>query len=108
MRILIWSLFLILFFASFYFCFGFYENSGTAPETKIIRVTNCWPIYSKENLSLLSKSIYYSTITFTTLGYSHVMPSCNAGKFLTAFEAFLGAFTMAQLAWVFGKRYSGR
>ncbi len=48
-------------------------------------------------------SIYFSVVTFTTLGYGDISPHGFA-RFIAAFEAFMGSFTMALFVVVFVKK----
>jgi glucose uptake protein GlcU len=50
---------------------------------------------SNQNLSNNSiNSIYYSIITFTTLGYGDIVPNTDGLKLVSAIEALIGAFSM--------------
>jgi len=46
---------------------------------------------------------YYSTVTFTTLGYGDIIP-LGAARYVAATEAFLGAWMMALFVFVFCRR----
>jgi uncharacterized protein YjbI with pentapeptide repeats len=46
------------------------------------------------SLDPLVESIYFSIVTFTTLGYGDVVPNTNAMRLICSSEALLGAFTM--------------
>lgn len=66
------------------------------------------PIY--ENMSGISlyffeflNAIYFSVVTFTTLGYGDIAP-VGVARFIAAFEAFVGSFTMALFVVVFVKK----
>ncbi len=48
-------------------------------------------------------SIYFSVVTFTTLGYGDISP-LGFARFIAAFEAFMGSFTMALFVVVFVKK----
>jgi len=56
-----------------------------------------------ENPLLLAQSIYYSTLTFTTLGMGDFLP-VGLGRVLTTLETSLGAIIIALLVFVFGRR----
>jgi uncharacterized protein YjbI with pentapeptide repeats len=55
------------------------------------------------NPILLLQSIYYSTLTFTTLGMGDFLP-VGLGRVLTTIETSLGAIIIALLVFVFGRR----
>lgn len=55
------------------------------------------------NLRDLFDCIYYSVVTFTTLGYGDITPH-GLARPIAAFEAFAGSFTMALFVVVFVKK----
>ena len=55
------------------------------------------------NLEALGACVYYSVVTFTTLGYGDIVP-LGLARPLAAFEAFVGSFTMALFVVVFVKK----
>lgn len=54
-------------------------------------------------LATFGNSIYFSTVTFTTLGYGDMRPLAW-GKGLATVESFLGSLLMALLVFVLGRR----
>lgn len=56
-----------------------------------------------ENLNTFFSSLYFSVVTFTTLGYGDLAP-VGAARALAAIEAFLGSFTLALFVVVFVKK----
>lgn len=56
-----------------------------------------------QNLADLFDCLYYSVVTFTTLGYGDITPH-GLARPLAAFEAFAGSFTMALFVVVFVKK----
>jgi uncharacterized protein YjbI with pentapeptide repeats len=56
-----------------------------------------------ENLWLLGEVLYYSTLTFTTLGLGDYRP-VEAGRYLTTLNTALGAVLIALLVFVLGRR----
>ncbi|USD65814.1 ion channel [Vibrio sp. SCSIO 43136] len=48
-------------------------------------------------------ALYFSVVTFTTLGYGDISP-IGVARFIAAFEAFVGSFTMALFVVVFVKK----
>ena len=57
----------------------------------------------EENLNLLLSCLYYSVVTFTTLGYGDFAP-IGISRAIAAFEAFTGSFTIALFVVVFVKK----
>lgn len=55
------------------------------------------------NLLNFSKSLYFSVVTFTTLGYGDLVP-IGISRLIAAIEAFAGSFTLALFVVVFVKK----
>lgn len=55
------------------------------------------------NLADLASCLYFSVVTFTTLGYGDITPH-GLARPIAAFEAFAGSFTMALFVVVFVKK----
>jgi hypothetical protein len=58
---------------------------------------------SSENFNFFLASLYYSVVTFTTLGYGDFTP-VGISRAIAAFEAFTGSFTIALFVVVFVKK----
>ncbi|NMP16868.1 ion channel [Thalassotalea sp. Y01] len=56
-----------------------------------------------QNLQHFLTCLYYSVVTFTTLGYGDITP-IGISRFVAAFEAFTGSFTIALFVVVFVKK----
>lgn len=52
----------------------------------------------------LLRNLYFSTITFTTIGYANVAPAGPWSRLFVGIESFLGALLMALLVFVLGRR----
>jgi hypothetical protein len=57
----------------------------------------------EENISFFFSSLYYSVVTFTTLGYGDFTP-VGISRAIAAIEAFTGSFTIALFVVVFVKK----
>ncbi len=57
-----------------------------------------------ENLSRYSTCLYYSVITFCTIGYGDVLPPKGFARLIAAIEGFVGAFAIALFIVVFSKK----
>ena len=57
----------------------------------------------EQNVHLLLSCLYYSVVTFTTLGYGDFTP-IGISRAIAAFEAFTGSFTIALFVVVFVKK----
>ena len=59
--------------------------------------------YFLENLEAFANSVYFSAVTFSTLGYGDIVPT-GIGRFLATLEAFIGHFSIALFVVVFVRR----
>ena len=53
-------------------------------------------------------SFYFSTITFTTVGFGDFFPMENIPRILVMIEAALGLFFYSLFIFTFGRRIAGR
>ncbi|NVD06014.1 potassium transporter Kef [Vibrio sp. JPW-9-11-11] len=93
LRVVGFSIFLIMVCALAYF---FLDTTGAHP---IYEGVTGWQFYVLEFFN----SLYFSVVTFTTLGYGDISP-VGIARFIAACEAFLGSFTMALFVVVFVKK----
>lgn len=89
------SLSMIVFCAFMYFMFGI------SYQDQILAVNFSEPF--SDNISALLNSIYFSVVTFTTLGYGDITP-IGFSRFIATIEAFIGSFSLALFVVVFVKR----
>jgi uncharacterized protein YjbI with pentapeptide repeats len=81
-----WSLLIILLFGLTYTCLGPHNfRLSTLPFS-------------------LGSMLYFSMVTFSTLGFGDVLPRTSAALFLTGLEVFLGYFMMGGLISIFASR----
>jgi hypothetical protein len=95
LRVVLFSLGFMLFCALLYFLVGIHHAEvglGFALEQDL-----------PTNLIELGACMYFSVVTFTTLGYGDIAP-LGLSRPLAAFEAFVGSFTMALFVVVFVKK----
>ncbi len=95
LRVIIFSVSLITFFATLYFFSGL---SFSGESLAFNSTLSPW-----ENIKVFFGALYFSVVTFTTLGYGDVAP-IGIARALAAFEAFLGSFTLALFVVVFVKK----
>jgi len=95
LRVVMFSLIVILFFALMYWMVGI-----EGPD-HFIQINSKHSI--EENASELLNSVYFSVVTFTTLGYGDIVP-IGVSRLLAAIEAFVGSFTIALFVVVFVKK----
>lgn len=95
LRIIGLSLVIIL-VCAFIYAFTGLNYNGT------IQVVNAG-LPPKDNIALLWSSLYYSVVTFTTLGYGDFTP-VGISRAVAAAEAFTGSFTIALFVVVFVKK----
>lgn len=95
LRVVAFSVFIIVVFATLYFFSGLSfsgESLAYAPNTGVIN-----------NIKIYLSALYFSVVTFTTLGYGDLAP-VGVARALAAFEAFIGSFTLALFVVVFVKK----
>jgi voltage-gated potassium channel Kch len=70
------------------------------PFTAGLKVSGEILSHETAGVSAFPKSLYFSVVTFTTVGYGDIQPAGSLAQGLAGFEAFLGAFLMALLVFV--------
>ena len=81
---------------------GIYQNSGN-----IVDLASKGFLKNNE-IRNFPDCLYFSLITFTTLGYGDFRPLGGLGRILAGSEAFIGAFMMALFVYTFARRTGGR
>jgi len=81
---------------------GIYQNSGNIVDLAIKG------FFENSEIRNFPDSLYFSLITFTTLGYGDFRPLEGLGRILAGSEAFLGAIMMALFVYTFARRTGGR
>ena len=96
MRVVKWSIFTIGLFAILY------------PLTSGVQISSEETIqYAVSgNIQSFWKSIYFSIVTFTTVGYGDYQPVGFFAQLLASIESFVGSLLMALLVFVLGKQIS--
>jgi hypothetical protein len=84
-----------------FFCAILYTFTGLNYQDEYIAYSSLQtPL---ENFNFFLSSLYYSVVTFTTLGYGDFTP-IGISRTIAAFEAFTGSFTIALFVVVFVKK----
>ena len=52
--------------------------------------------------------LYFSVVTFTTLGYGDFQPAVGFSRIFVSLESIIGAFTIALFVYTFARRTGGR
>jgi len=95
LRVILFSWALILFSAFFYYFLGLSFDG----EFHAFSMDKAF----MENVSFFAECVYYSVVTFTTLGYGDFIP-VGFSRIVAAVEAFTGSFTIALFVVVFVKK----
>jgi hypothetical protein len=82
-------------------CAFLYTLTGLSYQGEIQKFNPSAPI--TENLQLFFSCLYYSVVTFTTLGYGDFTP-VGISRAIAALQAFTGSFTIALFVVVFVKK----
>ncbi|WP_372771540.1 ion channel [Pseudoalteromonas sp.] len=94
-NVIFFSMMLIVLCALGYFTFGVSYHDQTVQFN---------PAHSlKDNMMALGNSLYFSVVTFTTLGYGDITP-LGYSRLIAAVEAFCGSFSLALFVVVFVKK----
>ena len=115
-RVFLSSILIILIFACFFINCGITSKSlDNLPKYNIIKELSMGILYGDLlnkcktiPLEQVKKCIYFSTVTFTTLGLGDFKPIENKGRIYVGSEAFIGAFMMALFVYTFARRTGGR
>ena len=95
LRVVFFSWLLIVVSSLFYYVFGL----RFAGEYQAFSLQNSFA----DNLVFFFECLYYSVVTFTTLGYGDFIP-VGFSRLVAALEAFTGSFTIALFVVVFVKK----
>lgn len=65
-----------------------------------------WPVVTDlaEGVEVLLRNLYFSVITFTTIGYANVAPNGFGSRVLVGAESLVGAILVALFVYVLGRR----
>lgn len=94
-RVVAFSLSIITFFGFAYWLFGITDGNQL--------VSFQYDSTFTQNLTHFGNTLYFSVVTFTTLGYGDLVP-IGFSRTLAAIEAFTGSFTLALFVVVFVKK----
>ena len=95
LRVIVFSIMIIVIFATLYFFAGL---SFSGDSLAFDMSSGLW-----ENTKIYFSALYFSVVTFTTLGYGDLAP-IGFARALAALEAFVGSFTLALFVVVFVKK----
>lgn len=82
-------------------CAILYTYTGLSYQGELVSYNSKLPFY--DNFVLFLSCLYYSIVTFTTLGYGDFTP-VGISRAIAALEAFTGSFTLALFVVVFVKK----
>jgi hypothetical protein len=94
---------LVIFVAAVLFAFGGIVIGEYTPEERIINYDLTFSIPGGPAIKDFGQCLYYSFVTFTTLGYGDIHP-VGYSKIIASAEAFTGAFFIALFVVVFVRK----
>ena len=106
----------ILVFALLYMCFGVEQGSGDRlPTYNIVREMQLG-IQQKDLFTRIQKIpwsstrdyLYFSVVTFTTLGFGDIRPQSGWSRTVAALEALGGVILIALFIFTFARKTGGR
>lgn len=101
-RVILTSI-LIVFTAAFLFALNGVVIGEYTPEEHIINYNLSLSVPGIQAVKDFLQCLYYSVVTFTTLGYGDIHP-IGLSKLVASAEAFTGAFFIALFVLVFGRK----
>ncbi len=116
-RVMALAMVIIIIFAFIFMSYGLIDetNLDTLPKFNILK--ELFMGIKDGDLSVRLKGVsweqvedclYFSTVTFTTLGIGDFVPIEGQARILVGAEAFIGAFVMALFVYTFAKSTGGR
>lgn len=82
------------------------EGTSGVSDLATDGINSMGTLLSPQGLVVILKNIYFSLITFTTLGYGDIRPVGRAAGTLAGLESFIGALLVALVVFVLGRRVS--
>jgi hypothetical protein len=77
---------------------------GVEDGDTVYRISTLAQLPTFEGIEALARGLYFSTITFTTIGYANVAPSGPYARVLVGIESLLGAIFVALFVFILGRR----
>ncbi|WP_160134709.1 pentapeptide repeat-containing protein [Halococcus salsus] len=105
-RVVLVSLGTVCLWTPLYLIFGVFAVSGPPVNAQVVGIGFLSGSQVPQWLSEILLAFYYSSVTFTTLGYGDIQPVNTAAQYLSIIESFAGAFLMALLVFVLGRQTS--
>jgi len=116
-RVMALAMMIIIVFTFIFMSYGLIDEikSDTLPKYNILNelfmgIKDGDLLVRLKNMSLdqVEDCLYFSTVTFTTLGIGDFVPIEGSARILVGTEAFIGAFVMALFVYTFAKSTGGR
>jgi hypothetical protein len=116
-RVFLSAILIILIYAFVFMNYGIASDSQIINLPKYNVIKELFKGITYGNLLIIFKGIpweqirnclYFSTVTFTTLGLGDFCPVESWGRIFVGSEAFIGAFMMALFVYTFARRTGGR
>lgn len=98
-HIILWSVGIIFSAGILYPLVGGVEDGDT-----VYQITSISQLPTAEGVATLARGMYFSIITFTTIGYANVAPHGTGSRILVGIQSLLGAIFVALFVFVLGRQ----
>lgn len=83
---------------------GVEDRVGGNNTLTTFKIESIGELFSIGGIETFGRALYFSTITFTTIGYANVAPHGILSRILVGFESLIGAIMIALFVYVLGRR----
>jgi hypothetical protein len=84
--------------------YPFVGGVGSDSTGAVYRITSPFELLTVDGWETMVQSLYFSVITFSTIGYGDLYPIGPGSKLLVGFESLIGALLVALFVFVLGRQ----
>jgi hypothetical protein len=86
------------------FLYPFVGGVGSDSTGEVYQITSPFELLTVDGWVTMLQSLYFSVITFSTIGYGDLYPIGPGSKLLVGFESLIGALLVALFVFVLGRQ----